>query len=130
MFVGLNPSTADEVKNDPTVSRCISYARSWGYGGLCMTNIFAFRATDPKVMKAHPDPIGTENDRYLATLAAEAGIVVAAWGTHGTHLGRGEAVRQLIPGLCCLRQTQEGHPNHPLYLPKTLIPRPWPVPKP
>jgi hypothetical protein len=125
MFVGLNPSTADEVNNDPTVSRCINYARSWGYGGLCMTNIFAYRATDPAKMKAHPAPIGGENDRYLVTLAAQAGVVVAAWGTHGAHLGRGESVRQMLINLHCLRLTKNGYPNHPLYLSRSLKPVHW-----
>lgn len=65
MFIGLNPSTADEVNNDPTVRRCINYAKQWGYTGMYMTNIFAYRATDPNVMKAHPEPVGAENDHYL-----------------------------------------------------------------
>lgn len=127
MFIGLNPSTADEINNDPTVSRCIGYARRWGYGGLCMTNIFAYRATDPAVMKAHPAPVGEENDRYLADLAARAGVVVAAWGTHGVHMGRGDQVRRMLPALHCLKVTQGGFPNHPLYLRKDLRPVPWPA---
>lgn len=127
MFIGLNPSTADEVNDDPTVRRCIGYARRWGYGGLCMTNIFAYRATDPAVMKAHPAPIGEENDRYLLGCAAGAGVVVAAWGTHGAHMGRGDQVRRMLPALLCLKSTQGGFPSHPLYLRKDLRPVPWPA---
>ncbi|MBK8271403.1 MAG: DUF1643 domain-containing protein [Planctomycetes bacterium] len=74
MFIGLNPSTADETQDDPTVRRCIRYAQSWGYGALCMTNIFAYRSTDPLVMKRFDDPIGPKNDTALIlnNLAAPA----------------------------------------------------------
>lgn len=125
MFVGLNPSTADETNDDPTIRRCIAYAKEWGYSGLCMTNIFAFRATDPDVMKAVNDPIGPENDRWLRKCAEGAGVVVAAWGTHGTHMQRASAVQRLLPMLSYLRLTKDGHPGHPLYLPKTLTPIAW-----
>ena len=125
MFVGLNPSTADEERDDPTVRRCIGYAQSWGYSGLCMTNIFAFRATDPTVMLAEPDPVGPDNDYWLVESARRAAIVVAAWGVHGAHRGRHAAVRDLLPSLHLLRLTQQGYPGHPLYLPKALKPRAW-----
>lgn len=116
MFVGLNPSTADEVKNDPTVRRCINFAELWGYGGFCMTNIFAYRATDPKVMEAQEEPIGPDNDRWLKQVSNGSGLVVAAWGTHGSHLGRAEEVLALIGPLCCLGTNKDGSPKHPLYL--------------
>ena len=122
MFIGLNPSTADEVKNDPTVTRCINYAKSWGYTGMYMMNIFAFRATDPAVMKECPDPVGCENDHYLGLVSGESSVVVAAWGVHGAYLNRGDEVKNLIPGLHCLKKTKDGHPSHPLYLPKNLVP--------
>jgi hypothetical protein len=125
MFIGLNPSTADEVQDDPTVRRCINYAKAWGYAGLCMTNLFGFRATDPRDMKAEPEPIGADNDATLCARAKDAGVVVAAWGVHGAHIGRADTVRGMIPGLHCLRVTKEGCPAHPLYLPKTLTPVPW-----
>lgn len=85
-------------------------------------NIFAFRATDPAVMKAHPEPIGPENDRYLVEMANRAAIVVAAWGAEGAYLDRGEAVKRIIPNLHCLGLTKDGHPKHPLYLRKDLEP--------
>lgn len=125
MFIGLNPSTADELVNDPTVRRCIGYAKAWGYAGLCMTNLFGYRATDPAVMKQVDDPVGEGNDAALIAHASKAGVVVAAWGVHGTHQGRDQVVKAMLPTLHCLRLTREGHPGHPLYLPKTLTPMPW-----
>ena len=124
MFIGLNPSTADETNDDPTVRRCIAYAKAWGYSALCMTNIFAFRATDPKdMMLAHLiDPVGPENDAWLLAMANDAALVVAAWGVHGSFQDRGGYVRRFLPKLHCLRLTKDGHPGHPLYLPKTLRP--------
>jgi len=122
VFVGLNPSTADEVEDDPTVRRCIQFAKDWGYGALCMTNIFAFRATDPAVMKAHPEPIGQDTDATLYELGKSAGVVVAAWGNHGSHLGRDRQVVALLPNLHCLKVTKAGQPSHPLYLSRALKP--------
>ena len=122
MFIGLNPSTADEVQDDPTIRRCIAYAKAWGYSAMCMTNIFAFRATDPNDMKEALDPVGQENDSYLLKLSRDAGIVIAAWGVHGTFGGRNRAVMSMIPRLYCLKITKDGHPGHPLYLPKTITP--------
>lgn len=120
----LNPSTADETKNDPTVERCERRARGGGFGGLIVLNIFAFRATDPADMKAAADPIGPENDDYLTAhfIRANAigGTVCAAWGVHGSHLNRAarvlEMARHLDVDLMCLKQTKEGHPGHPLYI--------------
>jgi hypothetical protein len=117
MFVGLNPSTADEVQNDPTVRRCINFAKSWGYGALCMTNIFAYRATDPREMVAQADPVGPENDEWLVRCAREAGIVVAAWGNHGSYLDRDREVMRILDNLSCLGITKAGQPIHPLYVP-------------
>lgn len=125
MFVGLNPSTADETNDDPTIRRCIAFAQSWGYEGLCVTNLFAFRATRPDDMKAADDPVGPENDKTLCDLAKSAGVVVAAWGVHGTHAGRADEIRAMLPRLHYLRLTRDGHPGHPLYLPKSLTPIPW-----
>lgn len=124
-FIGLNPSTADETNDDPTVRRCINYAAQWGYGGLCMTNIFAYRATDPRDMKAVAEPVGPGNDAALVEVASKAGVVVAAWGTHGSHMLRGIEVCKLIPDLHVLKLTRDGFPAHPLYLLKSLRPRRW-----
>lgn len=125
MFVGLNPSTADETQDDPTIRRCVAFAKAWGYAGLCMVNLFAFRATNPADMMNAADPVGPDNDQTLRSLAEAAGVVVAAWGVHGTYGGRHTAVRAMLPRLHCLRLTKHGHPGHPLYLPKTLTPVEW-----
>ena len=125
MFIGLNPSTANETADDPTIRRCIAFARSWGHGALCMANLFAYRATQPADLRAQDDPVGPENDAYLQKLAAEAGVVVAAWGVHGTHRGRHNVVRTMLPTLHYLRLTKDGHPGHPLYLPASLRPAAW-----
>ena len=128
MFIGLNPSTADETEDDPTIRRCLRFAADWGYTGLVMANLFAWRATDPADMKAAADPVGPDNDQHLVQLARGARVIVAAWGVHGTHMGRDEVVKALprIAGrLHHLRLTKDGHPGHPLYLPASLVPTPW-----
>lgn len=126
-FIGLNPSTADETTNDPTVRRCINFANDWGYGGLWMLNLFAYRATDPREMKAFAAPVGPDNNHVLTAVSHQAIITVAAWGVHGSFDGRDKfALEQLLDRnrLKCLGKTKDGHPKHPLYLPKnaTLIP--------
>ena len=115
LFVGLNPSTADEHRDDPTLVRCMNYAKAWGYGGVCMANLFAFRATDPAEMKTADDPVGPRNNWWLKKLSSEAGIVVAAWGNDGAFRGRSEQVRNMLPALCCLKVNRSGEPAHPLY---------------
>ncbi len=125
MFIGLNPSTADETNDDPTIRRCAGYARDWGYAGFCMGNLFALRATSPAVMKAAKDPIGPDNDRALIGAAESAGVIIAAWGVHGTHLGRDKEIRRMIPRLNYLKMTKSGHPAHPLYLLRGLRPVPF-----
>ena len=122
LFVMLNPSTADAEQDDPTIRRCINYAKSWGYGKLTVGNLFALRSTDPTMLYQAPDPIGPENDRILQALHAEASMTLAAWGAHGEYLARGAAVRCVLAPLHCLALTAKGQPRHPLYLPKTLFP--------
>jgi len=125
MVIGLNPSTADETTDDPTIRRCIRFAKDWGFDGLIVANLFAFRATDPAEMKRVAEPVGADNDRTLKELAAIAGIVVAAWGTHGTHRGRDAEVRSMLSDLHYLRLTKAGIPSHPLYLPASCRPVRW-----
>ena len=122
LFIGLNPSTADEVKDDPTIRRCIRYALDWGYGGYIMGNIFAYRSTDPKQLKIIDNPIGIENNYWLKKLHTEASLTIGAWGNHGKYLNRGQDIINLINNLFCLRITKEGHPSHPLYLSSKLNP--------
>jgi hypothetical protein len=117
IVIGLNPSTADEREDDPTIRRCIGFAKREGCSGLIMLNLFALRATDPMVMRAHPEPVGELNDQWIRDLATrEAHVVVAAWGVHGEHRGRGAEVAAKIPNLLCFGRTKGGHPRHPLYL--------------
>ena len=129
VFVMLNPSTATETELDPTVRRCVTWARDWGYGALEVVNIFAYRATDPKAMKSHPHPVGDGNDEAVLAAARHGDLTVAAWGTHGKHLGRGPYVATLLNeariAVTYLHLTKAGHPGHPLYLPGSSTPQPW-----
>lgn len=129
MFIGLNPSTADETKDDPTIRRCIAFAKQWGYGALCMTNLFAFRATSPKVMKQQDNPAGIDNQHHLLQCGSKAGIIVAAWGTNGSHQNRDLTVQDWLHKigltLHCLRTTKHGFPEHPLYVPRNTKPIPY-----
>ena len=122
LFIGLNPSTADEINDDPTMRRCIRFSKDLGYGGFIMGNIFAYRSTDPKKLRKIKNPIGSRNNFWLKKLHKEAGNSIAAWGTHGEYLNRGDDVVNLLGSLDCLRITKEGFPSHPLYLPSNLKP--------
>ena len=128
-FVMLNPSTATEVQNDPTVERCERRARALGYGSFAVTNIFAWRDTDPKAMRAAPDPVGCDNDAAIAERALWAQDVIAAWGTHGAFMERGARVEQILretgQPLFHLGLSKAGHPKHPLYLPYAQSPVSW-----
>lgn len=129
LFVMLNPSTATEMQNDPTVERCERRARALGFGAFRVCNIFAYRATDPRVMRAQADPVGPGNDAAIAESALWADRIVCAWGTHGAHLGRGPAVEALLRAtqrqLYHLGLSKAGHPKHPLYIGYSEQPRPW-----
>jgi len=125
MFVGLNPSTATAKRDDATVRRCVAYARAWGFDGLWLANLFAYRSRDPMRLRLVRDPVGPRNDHYLQKMAEQAGIVVAAWGNHGSLRGRAKAVRAMLPRLHYLRLTKQGQPAHPLYLPRALRPHRW-----
>ena len=124
MIIGLNPSTADEKVNDPTITRCISFACSWGYGGVCVTNLFGFRATAPTELKSYHDPIGKENDAWVHEMAKEAAIKVAAWGNHGKFLNRSVEFLSSLDQLHCIKMNKSGEPAHPLYLKAELKPVP------
>lgn len=131
LFVMLNPSTADATEDDPTIRRCVAFARDWGHGGLVVANLFSLRATDPRELRGHIDPIGPRTDETLRRAAKTAGVVVAAWGCGGHLLHRNLAVARLLRGIAPLhhlRLTKHGDPSHPLYLPKSLTPTPWVTP--
>ena len=128
-FLMLNPSTADAFKLDPTVRRCVGFARTWGFGSLEVTNIFAFRATDPMVLVAQPEPVGAGNDRAILDAARMADRVVAAWGVRGCHRDRDNEVAALLADIgvrpVALRVTKQGHPAHPLYIAGDTVPHEW-----
>ncbi len=128
-FVMLNPSTATEVQNDPTVERCERRARALGFGAFCVTNIFAWRDTDPKAMRRAEDPVGPANDAAIVDASVWGDLVVCAWGTHGEHLGRGPGVERLLRDagatLHHLGLSKAGHPKHPLYISYAQQPEPW-----
>ncbi|WP_072247701.1 DUF1643 domain-containing protein [Roseibaca calidilacus] len=129
LFIMLNPSTATEVQNDPTVERCERRARALGFGAFRVCNIFAYRATDPRVMRAAADPIGPANDAAILGSLPWADRVICAWGTHGAHLNRGAQVEALLRGantpLFHLGLSKGGHPKHPLYIGYAVQPVPW-----
>lgn len=116
LFVMLNPSTADGTQDDPTLRRCIRFARDWGYGSLTVANLYAYRATAPAELKKAADPVGPECDLHLERCAGEAALVVAAWGMHAQP-ERAEQVRRLLgPKVMALAWTKAGQPRHPLYV--------------
>jgi hypothetical protein len=128
-FIMLNPSTADEVTNDPTVIRCIQRAKTLGSGKLYVTNLFAGRATNPKDLFGMGDPVGPSNNEFLVATAAKADLVVAAWGNHGQKRDRASTVLKFLSeaGIKLHIINYEGRdiPAHPLYLPYSLKPRIW-----
>lgn len=128
-FIMLNPSTADAEQPDPTMTRCLNFARDWGYGALVITNLFAFRATDPQELRTRALIVGPLNDKFLLGWARSSQLVVCAWGNHGTLRGAGAYVAKLLRAdgikLHALRITGLGQPQHPLYLPADSQPVLW-----
>ena len=132
MFVMLNPSTADEHQDDPTVRRCISFGKRWGFGTLFVTNLSPLRATDPKqLIEAGPEPddVWDQNtDTIIETVALYCRMVVAAWGAHGRVENRAKRVLELLSPFTvihCLGTTKAGEPLHPLYISATTRPYPY-----
>ncbi|MFF2571124.1 DUF1643 domain-containing protein [Streptomyces sp. NPDC058084] len=120
VFVMLNPSTAGARDNDPTVTRCLAFARREHAGGLAIVNLFARCATNPAELKADPDPVGAYADSFIDHTVATSPLVIAAWGTHGGLHGRADQVAARLwqrgIGLRCFGTTDGGQPRHPLYL--------------
>ncbi len=119
LFIMLNPSTADEMKNDPTIARCAQLSKLWGFERAEIVNLFAFKATQPQVLKRASDPVGPDNDQFILDAAQRADCIIAAWGNHGTLLQRDEEVLRLIRErhrIWCFGKTKVGAPKHPLYL--------------
>lgn len=126
-FVCLNPSTADESENDPTVTRCINFANSWGYGGMIMLNLFAYRSKNPKKLSGIKNLIGPDNDFHIRNASSKAGITVVAWGIDKSIGNRAREVLNIIQNPHCLALTKNGSPWHPLYLRKDLRPVPFKI---
>lgn len=124
MFVCLNPSTADSETEDNTSRVCINYAKRWGYGGLLIANLFAYRSTDPSVLCNIADPIGPENDDWLRKLQSETELVVCAWGDTGAYKSRDKEVLSFLKAPHCLVKLKSGRPGHPLYKCSDIKPYP------
>lgn len=120
VFVMLNPSTADARHDDPTIRRCIGFARRWGYGGIEVVNLFGYRATDPRALRIVRDPVGPGNWRHIRRALRQAALVILAWGAHahGDRLTR-------VARAQCLGLTRAGQPRHPLYLRRDVRPEPY-----
>lgn len=132
-FGMLNPSTADHEHNDPTIERCERRAKTLGFGSLVVWNLFAFRATSPKLLKKQSDPIGPQNDEFIRQALLETknrqGIVIVGWGSNGSlgerHVEILDMARNLCVALYCLGITNAGHPKHPLYVSYQSKPKQW-----
>lgn len=129
VFCMLNPSTADETQNDPTVERCQRRADRMGFGGVTVLNLFALRSTDPAGLYEIDDPVGPENDQSILDVCLRAPMVICAWGKHGHHMGRAETVlhklrAEAIP-LFALATNKDGSPKHPLYVRNGAVPFPF-----
>jgi hypothetical protein len=118
VFIMLNPSTTDAEADDPTIRRCIGFAKTWGHGGIRVVNLFAYRATDPKELTKVMDPTGPDNHLHIiSAINHNTGIIIAAWGTNGNQ--KHSKIIELLRfshEVHCLGKTKEGYPKHPLYI--------------
>jgi hypothetical protein len=126
-FVMLNPSTADASIDDRTIRKCIKFAKKWGFDGIVVVNLFAYRATKPKELKIAVDPVGPENDKYLRLVIESPSVemIVCAWGENGSLNDRSSVVKKLIVNRSswALRVSlKTGQPHHPLYIPDDTTP--------
>lgn len=119
-WVMLNPSVADASQDDPTIRRCISFSRAWGYTGLIVVNLFAWRATDPSELPDAPRAVGSDNDDHIRRASWNRDVIVAWGALRKQHVRR--AVRTMVglneygASVQCLERTVAGHPRHPLYV--------------
>ena len=132
LFIMLNPSTADHKQDDPTLRRCIDYAKQWGYGGLYIGNLYSLRAADPKTLVKVSKFNHRDNYKHIVSIAQQCQLVVCAWGNYpiikklGTPLN---ILKQLNQKLHCIDLSKTGTPKHPLYLKKSLTPIPFELEK-
>ena len=124
LFIGLNPSTADSKNDDQTSRVCINYAKRWGFGGLLMGNLFAYRSRNPEDIFFAPDPVGPENDLSIEKRQSEAELVICAWTRKGKFMDRHRHVLSFLKNPHCLIQGKDGYPGHPLYKKSELTPVP------
>ncbi|MGH2444150.1 MAG: DUF1643 domain-containing protein [Chloroflexota bacterium] len=125
-WILLNPSTADPTRDDPTIRRCISFSAAWGYGTLRVVNLFGFRSCRPAGLRTAADPVGPENELFVRSAIDASDASIVGWGVHGAFRTRDQAVNSMLEsGTLCLGRTQEGHPRHPLYLPRGAQPVLW-----
>ncbi|WP_248928653.1 DUF1643 domain-containing protein [Paenibacillus hamazuiensis] len=126
VWVMLNPSTADHLTDDNTISKCITYSKRWGFGSLEVVNLFAYRSTDPKNLHLCDNPVGDDNDSYILESIRDTPMVIAAWGEHGRIRNRGKQVLELIRSagvkVYALKKLKNGEPGHPLYLSNNVQP--------
>jgi hypothetical protein len=131
VWVMLNPSTANQEEDDATIGRCATFSRREGCGSLVVVNLFAARATDPRELTRHPDPVGAHNDEVISGECLPGRLVIVAWGTHGRLNGRAGEVARLLAGrnvtLWCLGTNTDGSPGHPLYLLASTPLQAWPA---
>lgn len=125
----LNPSTADEIRDDPTIRRCIQFSNLWGFGGLTIINIFALCSTDPAAIWRAIEPVGPDNNTFIQQVARQSEAVIAAWGVHGHFIDRALRVQNLLletdRPVYVLKWTKDGYPGHPLYVSGSVTPRRW-----
>jgi hypothetical protein len=120
LFICLNPSTANENKDDPTVRRIIGFGKDWNYGGIYLGNLFAYCTSDPSKLDIVEDPVGPATDALILEMALQCEMVVVAWGVHGDKHGRGNMIiRELkrLHTIRCFGINANGQPKHPLYIP-------------
>lgn len=120
-FIGLNPSTANATTDDPTIRRVVGFAKLWGFGGVCMLNLFAIVSPDPKVLTTVKDPVG-DNDQWLSMFGSLVDTVVFAWGSFKEAKERAAIVSKMFPNAICLKKSAAGNPWHPLYVPANVEP--------
>lgn len=121
MFIGLNPSKANEYEPDPTITRVIQFSKSMGYGGVYMMNLYAIVDSNPDVLKTHPDPLG-ENDGWVEKIAPECQMIIFAWGKFKEAKSRADKFIKMFPEGHCLVKNKDGSPRHPLYVKGDTVP--------
>lgn len=121
MFIGLNPSTANETKTDNTITRVKGFTADWGFGGFYMMNLFAIVSKNPKVLKTDPNPLG-DNDGWLEKIAPKCKKVIFAWGNFKEARERSKDVIKMFPNACALHINKNGSPKHPLYVSADVVP--------